>query len=478
MLNIYDDAIPADNVSTRDRQASKSLQDITTLESLETQSDGTADDILLLGRIGRILATSQLLSMLDEEELRELPGFSAFSAQLSIPREASEIGYLSLIAASPTNPGVMKEEMNRIVKISKTLGDKYMVITGDQATYELARTIRDKHSAQFGNVVLLLGGFHLAHNYLKAICKIIRQSGAEDIVVTAGLCTAGTARKMFGEQGEYYQSLHAIRLLSEAMWSLYWEAFEEWAAEQVPNHRSVAIEIVLRNILRNQGDKITLQLEIEKVRPHLEALEQQMETFEQSIHESPTAVFWLTFLQMTDILQRFVFYQREEHWKGHLEETANMLPYLAAAGHYKYAQQSVPLYLSEMKKLPETATEIHQAFLDVAFVGRRTAGEHNAVSPDMFLEQTYNADVKEESGLDGITLNKAARNKWVYTKPITAAVSAELNAMLHLNSAQPHHESGPKRVAHDKALVVKMRAALETNSFTSNSKNLINVTTG
>jgi len=34
--------------------------------------------------------------------------------------------------------------------------------------YELAVVIRDKHGEVFSNVVLLLGGFHQAQNYVKA----------------------------------------------------------------------------------------------------------------------------------------------------------------------------------------------------------------------------------------------------------------------------------------------------------------------
>ena len=106
----------------------------------------------------------------------------------------------------------------------------------------------------------------------------------------------------------------------------------------------------------------------------------------------------------------------------------------------KYGQQSLPLYFSEMKRLPQTAPEVHEAMLNGAFVGRRADGNHNAVSPDMLLEQTYNADAKEESGLDAIALNIAARTKWVYTKPVTAAVSAQLKSMLHLHGDNSHHE--------------------------------------
>ena len=69
----------------------------------------------------------------------------------------------------------------------------------------------------------------------------------------------------------------------------------------------------------------------------------------------------------------------------------------------------------------------------------------------MLLEQTYNADVKEESGLGGITHNEAARTKWVYTKSVTAAVSNQLKTMLHLYSETDnlHDEAGETRVKGD-----------------------------
>ena len=59
------------------------------------------------------------------------------------------------------------------------------------------------------------------------------------------------------------------------------------------------------------------------------------------------------------------------------------------------------------------------------------------VSPDMLLEQTYNADAKDKTSIDGITLNFAARTIWVYTKPVTAAVSTQLKTMLHIHTSNP-----------------------------------------
>jgi len=116
--------------------------------------------------------------------------------------------------------------------------------------------------------------------------------------------------------------------------------------------------------------------------------------------------------------------------------------------------------------------------LNGAFVGRRADENHNAVSPDMLLEQTYNADAKEESGLDARTLNTAACTKWVYTKPVTAAVSAQLKSMLHLHGDNPHHESGQTRVVRDVDTVLKVLAGMLTYPFTATATFLVNISTG
>jgi len=94
--------------------------------------------------------------------------------------------------------------------------------------------------------------------------------------------------------------------------------------------------------------------------------------------------------------------------------------------------------------------------------------------PDMLLRQTYNADAKEKSGLGGITLSEAARTKWVSTKPVTASISAELKSMLRLTTSNPHHKSGPTRVARDGEIVLKVIAAIDTNPFSATMTALVN----
>ena len=86
------------------------------------------------------------------------------------------------------------------------------------------------------------------------------------------------------------------------------------------------------------------------------------------------------------------------------------------------------LHLSEMKLLPGSAPGVHMAMMNQngAFVDHRTDGNHNGVSKDMLVEQTYSDDANENSVLDGTTCNAVVRAKRVYAKSYTATVSCQL----------------------------------------------------
>ena len=68
-------------------------------------------------------------------------------------------------------------------------------------------------------------------------------------------------------------------------------------------------------------------------------------------------------------------------------------------------------------------------------------GEEQTVTTRSFSGHASRADLQrgcqDKTGIDGITLNIAARTKWVYTMPVTDAVSTQLKTMLHLHTSNP-----------------------------------------
>ena len=108
---------------------------------------------------------------------------------------------------------------------------KHTVVTADQSIYEIVFALREKASSDddtYKHLVLVLGLFHLSGNYLGAVRKIMKNSGAEHILAESGVCKLGTANKIFGPAGDYYQSMCVHKLLCEAMAKLHWESFEDW----------------------------------------------------------------------------------------------------------------------------------------------------------------------------------------------------------------------------------------------------------
>ena len=139
--------------------------------------------------------------------------------------------YGPLFPESPTSSDVALASIEYFVKLTSKLGQKATVITADQAIYDIIQGIRKKHTGKFDNLVVRLGGFHIAENFLGAIGFIIKNSGIEDIFVESGMSKRGTANKVIGGK-DYYKMMRYHSLVSEAMIGLMWSASESFVEEE------------------------------------------------------------------------------------------------------------------------------------------------------------------------------------------------------------------------------------------------------
>ena len=57
---------------------------------------------------------------------------------------------------------------------------------------------------------------------------------------------------MFGGKADYYQMMHSIRILNEAMWRLFWEAFDIWVADKDIESLMSSTETVLKAVIEKQ----------------------------------------------------------------------------------------------------------------------------------------------------------------------------------------------------------------------------------
>ena len=95
----------------------------------------------------------------------------------------------------------------------------------------------------------------------------------------------------------------------------------------------------------------------------LKKIKQSVNSYRNQLSQrSRTAALWIQYMDMVDILKRFIKAERTANWPLHLHVLAEMLPYLAASGHNLYVK-CARLYLESMSKLPDQHPELYRNFM-------------------------------------------------------------------------------------------------------------------
>ena len=118
---------------------------------------------------------------------------------------------------------------------------------------------------------------------------------------------------------------------------LKWHAFEKWPlvegdeeclAELVGTLDQIFSKLEESNIVISSSD-------VQSIRDSLVLLRDKLDDFEESL--APTARFWSMYIDMTQILRRYIQAERSGNWQSHLNEVQKMISYIVSAGHRNYA---------------------------------------------------------------------------------------------------------------------------------------------
>ena len=122
-----------------------------------------------------------------------------------------------------------------------------------------------------------------------------------------------------------------------------------------------------------------------------------------------TGRYWVMSIEMVNIARKYIRAERASDWDDHILQTEAMLPYIVAAGHTK-CMVCLPLYLQDMRSLPQTHPYMYEQFKSGNFTVHRKGGSVNGIWTDMALEQTFNREGKATL-LTGITQAASVRDK-------------------------------------------------------------------
>jgi len=287
-----------------------------------------------------------------------------------------------------------------------------------------------------------MGTFHMAKVALGCLGKLLAGSGAETILVESGVFGANVVQSVITGKN-YIRSLKGMQLLKEAMLRLEWAEF--FKHENCLRNHKEELDILVqlkRKVANVAADSVNVFREFNEVSAPLFSEFDRFRRTARSTNE--TFKYWDTFIELMLQVDNLIRSDREGDWNLHLQTVQSLLPIFAAFDSTNYLRWC-SLYLEDMRKLPSTAPEIHQAFQEGKFVVKRTPGHFNSVGADMALEQTINRSQKSSSGIIGSTRKKTFVAMW-------ELIYHEMLAISNLHRELSGIKTGAYRLAAEHAL--------------------------
>lgn len=250
----------------------------------------------------------------------------------------------------------------------------------------------------------------MAKIVLGCLGKYLRGSGISSVFVECSIFGVNVVESVL--QGKnYVRGVKGMMILGECLFRLQVHSFlEENPVHQYDTEIQNLFETATRiseAILRRESH-IEIDCNVEKLLEEFEAfIDLGRKTSEQFL-------YWDNFLRMLQLLKNLIRADRLGLWDMHLDAVQMLQPLFAVFDCVNYQRWS-SLYLKDMRRLPETAPEVYEAFMAGAHVIKRHDSTFTSVPADMALEQTINRSQKSTSGIIGGTKKKDFVAEWEIT---------------------------------------------------------------
>ena len=215
---------------------------------------------------------------------------------------------------------------------------------------------------------------------------------------------------------QYNRSVRLHKLTYETLMKLAWSDFEEWLeanhAEALPKYTDTipAMYKVRQHICRATHDAAmadeSCQMIIDLLLTYLNVLRHK---------KGQLAAFWMTYVDMVDILLRLLLADRERDWPLHLSCIRSLIPWCVALGKINYARY-FPVYYAQMSRLQETSPVLPDHIINGGFsVQLKNEHPFARISVDQTTEETVNKDTQTAGGTRGFSLKHGAVSRYYLT---------------------------------------------------------------
>ena len=376
----------------------------------------------------------------------------------------SSVVFLPMIDLDPGNMSCIFSTLHYICAQAKSFSVT-PVITFDQPLFWKALLIIESEQSwsALKKIVLRLGGLHTEMSFLGCVGHLMAGSGLEQILevvyaenaVKHILSGKAIARAVRGHL-MVHAALNAYNIpqptvpydtediAPEYDDTVHTETCAASESSTVSHQSLLKAGELFEGIMTDPHVAIAWDLSRE------ESIRSVAETLNAE-RDSMTAQLWLQYMNMIEILRKFIKAERVGDWMLHLQAIEEMLPYFAAAGHNLYAK-SVYIYLQMMLELSETHPDIHKCFLEGLHVVRRSNRYWAGLSMDLIIEQVLMRSLKTSGGLTrGRGFTDVQRLVWLLSIPACTDINQCMQELTGVNSdsSEQHKECSQSRIKRD-----------------------------
>lgn len=385
------------------------------------------------------------------------------------PGKAS-VTFLPMIDLDPSHASCIYSTM-KFVSTQAQLYDVTPVLTFDQPLYWKALTIMRSlpNDSDLKRIVLRLGGFHMQMSFLGSIGHLMAGSGLQELleVVYAGntvphMMTGKAVSRAVRGHMLVDAALNTI-LVADAYnvpvptKDTVHEPQVATADTETDNVEpqdihsdTVTTDITTASELYARAMSSSLSVEEVCSAKVLQRIQTELDN-KKEMMTMPTAKLWLQYLNMVDILRKFIKAERTGNWRLHLQCVHDMLPYLAASGHRLYTK-SAYVYLQMMTELPNTHPDVYNKFQEGYHVVRRSDRYWAGLSTDLIIEQVLMRSIKTHGGLTrGKGMTETQRLLWVLSMPACANINDAMQKFsgVSYETSDQHKDISKVRQARD-----------------------------
>ena len=340
------------------------------------------------------------------------------------------IGYMPMILNPAHEYDTLNTVITRCRHVAETLGQKYVVITADEALF--CRLMELKCSQDdYSFLIPRLGGLHTSMNFMKVIGQHFQGSGLLELWTESDLLGSRTAeRVLLGK--DYEKAMRAHKLTCQAMWELL--------APHLIKDLDSRDKDLGQQISKSITDKDYDQLFI------TQHFRETIISFVDSKSENPNFALWWGYLEMVSTLLMFTRAQRDGNWDLHFSAFKKMLPFFFQYDHLNYAKWG-SVYLAEMNMLPG---EIIAEFKQGKFVVKATKAKFNQVDGDQ-AQEWLNGTGKKGGGFVGIARNITSLSRWALSFNMRSQISRDTKEMFNVTRDESgiHKEANMSRRKRD-----------------------------